>query len=266
MKKNIVSLIIITSLSLTLLLSSCINYAGNNNMDEEEASTATTQSQLPDEVSPSADEPASVEPSEQSPDEAGDEPSVQPSTEPSVQPSAEPSYEPPAEATSEVSHTPDDDEQTPGAGDKTDYFALGEVLVETETFGNVSLFMPGSELVDIIGQPDSQSDPEVWEADGSEHCIWTYMSNGLYLDMTRYSEDEGFVVYSITAVAPCDLETGRGIAIGDAREEVLAVYADEYNESESSEDLIVLGSLYSGMLVTVEEGIVTGFYVGAMAE
>ena len=271
MKKNNNFHLLILALSLiVLLLTSCNNTAADAVLGEEEETSAATS--LTDSQPTSGDVSAnSVMPSPAaSPEETASgessQPSVQPSASVSEQPSSEPSAQISAQPSSNVSPTPDNVTPTPVDGDETDYFALGEVLVETETLGQVRLFMLESELFDVLGQPDTQSEPEVWDADGSEHAIWTYISSGLYLDMTRYSEEAGYVVFSITAIEPCVYETARGVMIGDTKEEVVAAYAKEYNERDSSDDLIVLGSLISGMLVTVEDGIVTGFYIGAMAE
>jgi len=137
-----------------------------------------------------------------------------------------------------------------------------------ESIGPVRMKMTESELLAAIGQPDSESKAEVWGADGMEHSDWTYQAKGLTVNMTETSNPESeFVVYSITAKVPCGLKTQRGIKIGDTKEAVKAAYADAIDPAENvSQDEIVAGTVFSGMVFTIEDGLVNGIFIGASAE
>jgi hypothetical protein len=266
MKKSVVFILVFLLITLG---AGCAKETGTMSGDET-ASASPSQSLTPS-AEPSHGVSGAVppSPSAEAP-EAADGESARPSKEPSAPPSddasetpAETANEEPAETESE--ETSGNPQDTAGVDD-TDYFAMGESLVETESIGPVRLWMSESELLDAVGQPDSQSEPEVWGADGSMHSVWSYVTLGLYLDMLQYDESSAPVVFSITADDSCDYETQQGIRIGDTRDDVMAVYADVYNPYESEEDLLVLGSIFCGMLVTLENDVVTGFYVGAIAE
>lgn len=69
--------------------------------------------------------------------------------------------------------------------------------------------------------------------------------------------------------APSTRRTKRGIGIGDTAEMVMKAYSDALapnQESEPSEETIVAGSLYGGLAFTLEDGIVTEMFLGAMSE
>jgi hypothetical protein len=126
--------------------------------------------------------------------------------------------------------------------------------------------MAEDDLIKTLGEPETMSDPEVWGADGLEHAVWTYGLEGLFLNMARFPGNESYIVFSITAVEPCSMETHRGIGLGDLKDDVLAAYADEYNAAYSDGETLLFGSLYGGLLVTIEDGVASGFFFGAMAE
>lgn len=148
-----------------------------------------------------------------------------------------------------------------------DYGQIGSDLMKAESLGSAKLGMTESELLAKAGQPDTQSDAEIWGADGMKHSDWTYKDKGLTVNMTETSNPESeFVVYSITAAAPCDLATQKGVMIGDDEDAVMAAYGDSVDPEKVTDDRIIAGTEFGGVVFTMKDGQVTGIFIGAAAE
>jgi hypothetical protein len=167
----------------------------------------------------------------------------------------------------------DAEEETPSPSDPTapengepDYPALGEALLKSESIGSIKINMTETELTGLLGEPKDISMPDVWGADGLAHSDWSYEDQGLVINMAEDPESGAYIVYSIKAMAPCTMKTSRGIAVGDTKDSVLAAYAEEYNTGESDEYGLVFGSVYGGMLVTIDDGRILEIFIGAAAE
>ncbi len=148
-----------------------------------------------------------------------------------------------------------------------DYEQIGFELMESESLGQLKLNITESLLKNKIGSPDKKSKAEVWGADGLEHSTWTYSKLGLVIDMQKEpgSKVES-LVYSITATAPCSFATLRGIKIGDKKETVLTAYKNEINEEMTTQESIVIGSVYGGIIIGIQNGRVQSIFIGAGAE
>jgi hypothetical protein len=72
-------------------------------------------------------------------------------------------------------------------------------------------------------------------------------------------------VRNIWLRAPSTLATDRGIRLGSTADEARAAYAGTL-DSRAGEDSIVAGSVYGGVIFTVEGGRVVGIFVGPAAE
>lgn len=165
------------------------------------------------------------------------------------------------------STTPTEDTPSPtDASGVLDYFMLGSTLIETDSIGPVSVNMSESDLTAALGQPDIKTELELWGADDQQHATWIYVALGLYVGVTQADAGSEVIVFSIDAIAPCSFETQRGIKTGDSRETVLAAYAQEYNAAMSTEEFIVLGSIYGGILIVLSEGAVVSIFIGSSAE
>lgn len=71
----------------------------------------------------------------------------------------------------------------------------------------------------------------------------------------------------ITAGARCKLATTRGIKIGSTEAEVRKAYQDVENKEESEAGKsFVAGSIYGGVIFTLEKGRVVEIFMGAAAE
>ncbi|MEL4105292.1 hypothetical protein AAFA46_00405 [Oscillospiraceae bacterium WX1] len=151
-------------------------------------------------------------------------------------------------------------------GATPDNHDLGSKLLVEDGLGGVKLGMTAPAVSSLLGQPASQSPQQEWAADGLLHQDWIYKS-GLKINFAQNPRPSGEpVVYSITAVAPCPLATARGIKLGDTKDAVLSAYAAEYNAEESSDAALVLGTVYGGIVLQLQKGVVTSIFIGASAE
>lgn len=152
------------------------------------------------------------------------------------------------------------------AGTK-DYLDLGFNLLATELHSVLGGFYDAETMLSVYGKPESSTDPVVWGADGLEHQSWSYPSKGLSLDFVK--DDSGiFKADAITIAPPSPLRTARGIGIGSSRKEVLKAYEKEIDPKEvaSEPDQIVAGTVYGGVIFTLDNGKVTSIFIGAAAE
>lgn len=204
--------------------------------------------------------------------ETAEEDTASPSAEavtPSTEPSEAVSQAPGTEPSPEVSQSPEEEPSAAPSTEPKDYLELGFGLMETDGMGSVKIDLSESELIALLGEPDSKTEPLVWGADGMEHCDWIYEAQGLELGMWKEPESSAEAgIFSIRAVSACTLETQRGIKIGDTQEDVETAYADEINEEDSSlvDNGIVAGSVYGGMIFHFEDGKVASIFIGAAAE
>ncbi|MBM3416363.1 MAG: hypothetical protein FJY20_07925 [Bacteroidetes bacterium] len=75
------------------------------------------------------------------------------------------------------------------------------------SLGDIRLGLSYSELVKLIGEPDSKSKAIEWEADGLLHEDRTWESKGLVLNMaSEINAPASLAVFSITAKAPALLK------------------------------------------------------------
>jgi hypothetical protein len=149
-----------------------------------------------------------------------------------------------------------------------DFFAIGDALMQSEGVGSVKINMTEADLVNALGQPDTKSTPQNWGSDGMDHSDWTYGAQGLKLNMAKVPGDASSIVFSIYAAAPCTLATQRSVKIGDSKDTVLTAYADSIDPSANTDTntKIVIGSIYAGIIMTVENGLVKDIFIGASAE
>jgi hypothetical protein len=120
-------------------------------------------------------------------------------------------------------------------------------------------------IVQMLGAPDAKS-PTVEEgATGEFVSNWTWPSAGVTAKMAAASPTGPTVVRTLTVAAPSTLRTVAGIGIGSTDAEVRSAYGDSVSK-ESTPELLIVGSVYGGLLVSVADGKVTELFVGAAAE
>jgi hypothetical protein len=197
----------------------------------------------------------------------GTQPAAEPSpgAEASAEPSAEESMEPSSKPSAEVSSKPS---SSPKADDGKDYAALGFALLEDDGLGLIALRLSESELVYLLGEPESKSDAELWGADGLSHSNWSYTSIGMDIGMAQQPDDTEAYVFSISATAPCTLATARGVKIGSSKDDVLNAYKNEIDPdaNEDTDSWITAGTVFGGIGFGIENGAVTYIFIGASAE
>ena len=136
-----------------------------------------------------------------------------------------------------------------------------------EALGPLTLGMPEQEIKAQLNEPETAGTPELWGADGLLHWTLAYPAQGLSLDLAGTSAGEG-TLYAIHAAAPCTLTTARGLAIGAPRETVLTLYAGLINPEwdEEASGSILIGTIFGGIMIGIENGLVSSLFIGAMAE
>lgn len=149
-----------------------------------------------------------------------------------------------------------------------DYLKIGQALMLTEAISGVRYGMTAQELTAVLGQPDTKGEEELWGADGLKHSDWSYSAKGLKINMARKPTDTAGTVYSIFAAAPCTGATMKGIAIGAAKDKVLSAYGAAIDATVNTDmnTRIIIGSVYGGLLLDMENGTVKTIYIGASAE
>lgn len=149
---------------------------------------------------------------------------------------------------------------------KKDFPELGFRLMEDELIGGLALYMEDKECIKIIGEAEEKSKTFLTYADLLEHQTWFYKSKGIELDMIR-DDDNKQVINSIVVTKPCNFKLRRNIGIGSTRNEVLTAYGEFLNnECDENGSVIVLGTVYGGVILRLENDTVTRIFIGAAAE
>ena len=152
------------------------------------------------------------------------------------------------------------------AEEKKDYLKIGFRLMREEALGNLAVGISDSAVNQQMGEAEKKSEPKVWAADGYVHQSWYYPAKGIELDMNNRPEGKP-VVGRLTITAPCDLKTRRGIGIGSTVQDVKTAYANELNPNFSPESSSLLaGTVYGGILFSLQDGAVSRIFIGAAAE
>jgi hypothetical protein len=154
------------------------------------------------------------------------------------------------------------------AGDTTTTHTDTAAGPDIKSLGNIFLEQPYLETIKALGNPDEKSKPVEWGADGLMHEDWTWKTKGMTLNMSSDKETvpAKLTVFSITALSPCTLKTKAGIGIGSSHAEIAAAYKSQINTEESSPDQVTIGSVYGGIIFTLENHKVSRIFLGAAAE
>lgn len=143
-----------------------------------------------------------------------------------------------------------------------------------ETIGPLQRKMSGKEVEERIGAPESKSDPEESPATGEILAWWLYPKHGMSLTMAYESEDaeSPALLQNIHIDGSSTLKTSRGIGMGSSLSEVIAAYQDVKDPDQEGESIvydderIVVGSIYGGVMINLEDGVVTSIFLGQGAE
>jgi len=132
--------------------------------------------------------------------------------------------------------------------------------------GWLTLEVSQSIIIDKLGSTEKKDKETYLGATGTYAQTWEYPEKGISLVMESDSEGGRKKVRSISAFYPCKLTTSRGIIIGSSEDFVKEKYLNLINLTESEPDAIVIGSIYGGTIFTLESGIVSRIFIGALFE
>ncbi len=140
-------------------------------------------------------------------------------------------------------------------------------ILRTESIGGLKIGMSAEKVRASIHSKPSLGPNVKWGADGMFHQGWKYSAIGLEVGMVANKKGTPQTIDRITAVTPCTFATSRGIKVGSPEAQVKKTYKGEINQ-ESSQDgkVLIAGSVYGGIIFTIQNGSVSRIFLGAAAE
>jgi len=121
-------------------------------------------------------------------------------------------------------------------------------------------------VLDSIGEPEKKGSDNYWGALGTYVQNWDYPSQGVSLEMESAEQNGDKKVLSITLTEPCSKLISKSIGIGSKKEAITKLYSDKISKEFSNNDLVVLGSIYGGVLFELKDNTVISIFIGASAE
>jgi hypothetical protein len=142
-----------------------------------------------------------------------------------------------------------------------------ETMLRAESLGGLRLGLPEKDVLKLLGPPTKRSALVVQETDGNYVQDWYYPRKGIDLQMSAGKKSGAKTVANIRASAPCTFATKKGIKIGDTESAARKAYA-EYADRESGNEpgVLVVGSVYGGIIFNFTAGKVSSIFFGASAE
>lgn len=142
-----------------------------------------------------------------------------------------------------------------------------EYFEPTDTLDGWLMLGVGEKIVrSRLGVPEDKGENVYWGATGTYNQEWKYPGYGITLGMESDSESGEQHVASITIFSPCEMRTAKDIGIGSDSEEIREKYVEGIDKAFTNEEMIVVGSIYGGVIFYLEAGKVTMIFVGALAE
>ena len=138
-------------------------------------------------------------------------------------------------------------------------------LMQTESVGAIKFGLTSKQIIDLIGEPDETSEPFFSEVDGETYQHFDYKSKGIFLSFVIKS-DSIKEVRLIEIKAPCILKTSRQIGVGSTDAEVMNSYKEYINRQYSDSSDIVAGSIYGGIIFSLQKQKVKSIYFGPTAD
>ncbi|MHC1711890.1 MAG: hypothetical protein AB9872_07060 [Solidesulfovibrio sp.] len=140
--------------------------------------------------------------------------------------------------------------------------------VAAERIGALRLGLPADAAKALVPCPP-EAGKEIYEGATGEYVQDVKMpACGLKFKMGGPRKGAAKKIASITASAPSELATVRGIRIGSTEAEVLAAYG-AYRDKEGATKpgkVFVAGSIFDGLIFEFKNGRVTQIFLGAAAE
>jgi hypothetical protein len=151
-----------------------------------------------------------------------------------------------------------------GSSGGDDLLERGFSLMYEESLAWLSIGTDSEVVREYLPEPYID-EPMFWAATAELHQSWKYPDEGLLLDMVISTDCSDTLVSALFAFSPCTLETLRGIRIGSRIEDVEDAYG-EHRDPVSNGEAFIAGTIYGGVIFSMEKGLVASIFIGAAAE
>jgi hypothetical protein len=142
-----------------------------------------------------------------------------------------------------------------------------EAMLRAERLGGLRVGLPEKDVLKLLGSPATRGKLVVQETDGNYVQDWHYPDKGIDLQMSAGEKKSGAkTVAMITASAPCNFATKKGIKIGDEESAARKAYTEHVDRESSDPGTLVVGSIYGGIIFNFTKGKVSRIFFGAAAE
>jgi len=146
-----------------------------------------------------------------------------------------------------------------------DYLDLGFKLMDSETIGGIKRGMTFDNVKALIGEPDTISSIDTSEIDGGLYQSVEYPKLGVSIVVTA-QPDSVKKVENILVNEPCHFKTSKQIDIGSSLYEIKKAYGVLINPKSYSEDYLLAGTVYGGMVFNFEGLKLKSIYIGVTAD
>lgn len=144
-----------------------------------------------------------------------------------------------------------------------EYDSIGFELMNKESLGELHLGLDASSVKKLLGEPEKTSERLQSQVDAQMHQTWTYIKQGIILDMTDNGVAAKAVIGSIDIKSPCNFISERRIGIGSTLQQVQDAYKKAIDKTSCTGNEIVAGSVYGGIIFTMQDGKVSAIFIGA---
>jgi hypothetical protein len=137
-----------------------------------------------------------------------------------------------------------------------------EFPVDKQAIGPLRIGMTDKQAIAVLGAPQQRSVAVLMGALGDYESVWAFGS--VTLQMSGAQAKGPFRVASISVSGRSAFKTPAGIGIGSTRDEIVAVYG-KYLGASNDPAQVLVGSVYYGLLFTLDGDRVVAIFLGAMA-
>ena len=146
-----------------------------------------------------------------------------------------------------------------------DYNQIGNQLLQNETIGDLKIGLSIDKTLELLGESNEKTKLELWGADGEYHHTMIYHDKGIEIDIVGENGTKQ-KIGMISITEPCLFKTKENIGIGSGIYAVKTAYKGLINPEFSDSNSIVVGSIYGGLILKMENDKVKKIIVGAVAE
>lgn len=140
-------------------------------------------------------------------------------------------------------------------------------FVRSESIGGLKLEMTPKQFTPLLPCSVEKGEPTLWAGIGEIIQEWNYSDCGIKLQLSSPDNDTPQTISSIKVTAPSEFKTSRGITLGSDFSQVLQAYSEFADEADNQTgETFMAGSIYGGLIMQLEDGLVTSLFLGAGAE